>query len=444
MSNLALRVGAAPLAIQWLKPFTSSRRKLGPELSPQEVLQYAMALKQLGAPQLALSHFVALESDDLPEAWLYGAITLFTQARHHEAIPKLQKYLSFERLTHYQRLIGGLNLGAAYIFEKRFKEADQLLKVVSAEAEKMQLHLIHGNSLELRAQIHILGRDIQGAEHLLRQAEKFIHNSAPVYQLFLKKWTAVLELLRSDSSRQALQKMAQVRENAKALNHWETLRECDFYEAIYSANEELCLYVYFGSPYSAYRQRLIDFYPHKIRIPESYNWHGTPFPNPTPVDHLDLRGLKPKGTTHQILRLLCSDFYNPIRPINFFTLLYPKERIDPESALPRIFNTISRAKKWLKNEGYPLEISHDDEAYRLKWLAPFSILLPHSLEVEAPQVRILRELRQAFQKCEFTSTQAAATLKLPKRSLVRFLGQCVAAGDLKSHGQGRSQRYSLP
>jgi hypothetical protein len=434
LSGTALRVGEPKLAFLWLRPY---------ELVPAEKIQYAMTLKQMGAPQVALRIFAELEGPSLPEAWLYGAVTLFTQARHSEAIPKLESYLSIDTLTAYQKLIGRLNLATALLFECRYPEADKLLAAISDEALRADHRLILGNSFELRAQSTLLQGDLPAAEKLLDEAAPLIERTAPVYRLFLAKWKAILSLRKSKAAPSSLQQLQTVREWAAKEEHWETLRECDFYQAAYTADLPLAQLVYFGSPYEAFRRRLIEFFPGGFEPPEAFEWRG-PLKGPsTKGPRLSLDGRPDDSLTARILRLLASDFYHPIKSLTLFVRLYPQEKVDPDIALPRVFNAVSRTRAWLKKEKIPVDIGSIDEGYRFIWQGPVTVVVPRLLDVEAPEERMLKKLSAAFADREFSSSDAVAVLDQPRRTVARFLGNLQSTGHLACSGQGRRTRYSV-
>ena len=108
VAKLALRVGEAQLAFSVLKPIVNADPPISPLPSNDEMIQYGMCLKQLGASEHALKIFKDLPSKDAPEVLLYEAITLFTQWRYSEAIPKLLQYLDAPILSEYQKMIGSL------------------------------------------------------------------------------------------------------------------------------------------------------------------------------------------------------------------------------------------------------------------------------------------------------------------------------------------------
>ncbi len=442
VAKLALRVGEAQLAFSVLKPIVNADPPISPLPSNDEMIQYGMCLKQLGASEHALKIFKDLPSKDAPEVLLYEAITLFTQWRYSEAIPKLFQYLDVPILSEYQKMIGSLNLASAFIFENRYDDASELLRPLVQAAEAKNNNLVHGNSLELLAQISIYQKQFDLADERIKQASTLINQSSSNYRLFLEKWSAVNSIYKTSGSVSSLQSLDWVRNKAIELKVWETVRDCDFFFAITKNNRHLFNRQYFGTPFKPYRQRLLRFDPTPQSLPEFFDWRGNTAHQPV-IGALGLLDLSQQDSDMNLslVKALAMDFYAPIKAFTLYLKLFPDEKLDPAAAVPRIYSSVSRANKWFKVENMPLKIEASEAGYRLNWLGPYTLRIPSLIHFHKDSDAKFVKLQNYFAQQTFSSTEAAEILNLPKRSVVRLLNYAASDETLEISGQGRNTRY---
>lgn len=442
MAKVALRVGEPTYALSLLRPLILSDKLLDAEVTPDEWIQYGMCLKQLGASDHALKIFQSVASEKNPEVLLYESITLFTQWRYQEAIPKLREYIEHPALSAYQKDLGQLNLISALIIVGELVEAEKLLHPLAQRAQKNERHLLRGNGLELMAQIAVYKAQYDQAEIYLQEASQFIKSSAPSYQLFLEKWSAVVQLFKTKGSLASLQNLNWVRERAIELTHWETVRDCDFFFAISKKDRHLYHRLYFGTPHLPYRARLKHFFQDTNPLPPTFDWRGNTAHQPKvgSIGVLDIH--TPRGDQNlRLIKALSTDFYAPMKPFTLFLHMFPEEKLDPEAALPRIYSAVSRAKKWLKEKNIPIEIAHSDAGYHLHWTGPYILRIPSEIQLQKSIEKWQETLHHHFQNRVFSSLEAAEVLGLSQRSFLRTLQESLQVTELEVLGHGRSTRY---
>lgn len=445
IAKISLRVGEPRFALSLLRPLIHSETPLALSVSFDEQIQYGMCLKQLGASDHALKVFRSVNADHCPEVLLYEAITLFTQWRYQEAIPKLERYLDSDLVGSYQKMIGKINLASALIFVESYADANEILSALAEEAKDCGHHLLFGNALELLSQILIYKKEYAGAEEIIQKASVFMEKSTPVYKLFLEKWSAIAQLYQSKSELSSLRNLNRVRDQAISLRHWESVRDCDFFFAVCKRDEHLFQRLYFGTPYEDYRQRLIRYCADFSHLPEYFDWRGNAahlHALDGKLEALDL-GKKSGDQNIRLLKALSRDFYAPTKPYALYLNLFSDESLDPEAALPRIFSAVSRAKKWLKSQSIPIEIENSEAGYKLTWTGPYVLRVPSGLELQKVSVNGLEALKKHYKDQSFSSSEAARFLELSQRSLVRMIKDAVSDQVLEVQGQGPSTRYKF-
>ena len=130
--------------------------------------------------------------------------------------------------------------------EKKYDDARELLQLVIREARKESYKTILANALERSAELSIGLKHWKTAETLLLEAESLISEKNNLYNLFIRKWMVFLNILSEGYPEHYQIKLKNLRAEAQQLQHWETVRDCDRFEAVVTQNKKLLLKVYFG------------------------------------------------------------------------------------------------------------------------------------------------------------------------------------------------------
>jgi hypothetical protein len=441
------------MALRVLNPIVrpSARKQGNP--TGEEKAEYAASLTRAGAVSEALTILETIDPTAVPTALLYESFALVTQWRYTETIPLLERYLASKGLSDYQRLVGQVNLAAAMVAERRHEDARPMLDALAEETRRLGLSLLHGNSLELSAQNAILAKRWRDAEAFLGRAEAALAKSGGLDELFVRKWRAVLSLLR-DGGAIAVAALEYVRGEALARRHWETTRECDLFLAIGCRDEKLALALYFGTPYPAYRARIQVELGGRLQLPETYEWDladprwGQPSVQHRKTTQIDLlvragdkgNGFKAGQLLHRLLLFLSRDFYRPARVASIHAEVYPDEYFNPVSSPTRVHQIVKRLKQSLERAAVPIAIVEDQGTYRLRATTPCRLLLPGI----APKSRadaLLDRLKARAGDREFSATEAAAWLSLSPRTTLRLLTAAVSSGACRRTGAASAVRY---
>ena len=452
-ANQARRAGLASLAVSLLHPHWCTDGTRAPDPveppTPGEAAEYAASLMRIGATTEALGILRAVNSEAHPEALLFQSFALFSSWNFREAIPCLEQYLELTR-DPYAQLAGQVNLASALITVKRGARARLILSEALTRAHGLRASFLYGNCLELSAQLALAENRLPDAEHALDEASRYLAGNA-LYQLLLRKWRAVLALKRRRAEGEDM--LAAVRVDAMAARHWETVRDCDFQRVMLLGDERVFRYLYFGTPWVAYRRRLRAEFDGGSALPETYAWEVDPSAE-TPADrsfdltlgeetagHVRLAGGR---LPHRLLQILASDFYRPFRPVALFGALFPTDRFHPETSLDRVHQGIRRLREWFTEAQIPLALREERSDFRLEARGPYAILLRHSEErrLGSAEETLFRRLAEGGSlPQEFTALQVSAKLGISKRTALRLLTWAVAAGRVLYLARGPRSAY---
>jgi hypothetical protein len=446
VANLARRANLLGLALRLLNPVVRPTGKALRVATDAEKAEYAASLTYVGASEEALTILRGINPRTVPDALLFQAFALFSQWDYAGAIPLLNAYLQTPGLGAYALLVGKLNLLAALVDERRHVEAENVSKEILQETEGKGFDFVRGSAWELAAQHYLFQRQWEKTEECLRQAEAILQESESLERFYVTKWTAILHFLRSGASPIALRRLEQVQEQARRLQHWETVRDCDRVIATSCQDSSLLTHVYFGTPYASLRRHLLDEYGQTVALPSSYVWQLDArraadvtldaFLGEGPKH----RRLKSGQLLHRLLKTLTSDFYRPVRVASAHFQLYPDDYFNPVSSPARVHEAVRRLRHWFQNERMPLTIDELGGFYRLRALGPCAVRVQREV-VEPPWVA---RLRAQWGEKSFSAPDAEKTLRMTGRSVRRLLKEGLERGFLTRQGNGPATRYALP
>lgn len=435
LARLARATGLSEIAIRHLNPIVRPPAKSTVVATDLEKAVYAAVLTRIGAATEALEILQKVDKEKVPECLLYETYALVSRWNYKDTIPLLKKYVALTKLDAYSLCVGQVNLAAAYVHERKIREASTLLAVLRDKTREENLTQLYGNTLELSAQHAIFDGKWSEAGLFLSEAEKVLQESDGLDAFFVKKWRAISEMLKNPKRVEAVRK---VRQSAILLKHWETVRDCDRFECIATRNEELYRHLYFGTPYADFRERLKKDFEKEPSLPEFYIWNmnGSASGNKNVTD-----GKSGGQLLHRLFKILTSDFYRPTRLAAIYSSLYPGEYFNPRSSPDRVHQAMKRLRIKLRDSRAGISIKEEDTTYSLvsSGSAGIKVYLedPPTSHADAR----LAELKKLWPKDPFTVNDVIHALGISSRSGARLLLLGVNRGVLLREGKASLTTY---
>lgn len=451
LARLAMRAGAPELGLRILHRIVHPPPRVVAKATQAETAEYAICLVKSGALEEGEKLLSGIGEKDCPQASFYRAVAHVARWDYAEAIPCLRRYLATPGLSRYDRLVGQVNLAAALVFEGKFVPADALLAELLHRSSVEGHRLMLGRVLEISAESLIDQKRWDKAGAFLDHAEKRLATTGSADETYVRKFRAILALARRPGERRALAPLRAVREEAQRAGLWETVRHCDRAEAVLLQDEALLARVFFGTPYPAFREKLLlDYGSVPERLLESYDWCPGGEGRGDCREGMDLlsgrlfdgkAGLKPGTLPHRLMVALTSDGYRPLRIAELFARLHPDLRFNPFSSRPIVHNAVLRVRLWLKERGIALEIAESKGGYRLAGRGKFAIRISSSALQGRRYSAEIGKLRTVWPSASFSSGEAEQLLGLPCRTAYRLLQSAVEDGLLAREGRSRGTRY---
>jgi tetratricopeptide (TPR) repeat protein len=461
LASLYRRMGAFQEGLRLLHPLVRSEaaRKLSVPASPAECAEYAACLGQLGGYSEALALLDGIDPTAYAPAYFFRALVRISAWDYPRAAEDLERLLSNGRLTDYQRTLGRINLILCLTALERTREAERLVNEMLPQMRREETRLLHGTLLNARAQNALTRRDWPRAARALGEARELVSGIASQEDLFLRKWTAVLRLMREGWSRAGARELAVVRREAVTRAHWETVRDCDYQRAVLAPDPELARHVYFGTRYEWYRERLRR----QLRGVEAlgvgsvFRWRvAGERRGATRVLDLtgaadDARGPKAGFLLQRLLQVLAADFYRPLRLPELYGLLCPGHHFNPVSSALVVRQLLHRLRAWLEENNIHLCIDAERGTFRLRASGAVTLLVPVvSVGIASPEPATAREarlardlarLRRVLRATSFCHADAAAVISGSRRRLNELLKYALERGAVERSGSGRGTCY---
>ncbi len=438
LANFSNRNNSYVLAMRILYPIIKVQNQLS-NITPTflEINTYATSLIWIGSFNEA-EHYLNQISDFHP-SWLTKAFLHLGRWEYKKALPYLKKYIHSPELTNYQRLVGEINLLSVYVGLRLEHDAIKLFNKLQKNLIENEHHLLLGNSHELIGQLYYFKLAFTEAEYHLQCAQTLLKDRAYRYRIFVEKWLAILNLHKNPDSIKAQSGLIFVRNEASRINHYETIRDCDFHLARLTKNYELMRKVYWGSSNRGYKNILMQNYPLDIDVMKKFNNKiENIIYNPTNIANinydskedgnfsltnlnnevnLDMMNLSSKLTCNKnfwtILNEITKDIYKPPKIGELFSVLYSNEYFNPFTSPSRVRNMVKRLNIELKFLFYEPRIQLKNGNLLFSSDNTICIKRPIQLFVHYDQF-LLKVFKQKWGSKRFNVTQFSNEMKISK------------------------------
>lgn len=442
LSNLCRRSGLIQLGLRFLTPVirAEAESKSDPAL-PEELSEYAMLLQRSGAVNEALGILQNIDPRHDPKVLLFQAFCYFNEWNYAAATPLLKKYLD-QPLDDYSRLIGQVNLAASLITLQQFDEAESLMALNFQGADRANAERLKGNLFELQAQIHLGLGKYDHAKNDLQNAQKILGGIQNEDLLFVQKWKAVIELLEKQNAEDLLV----FQSTAEKAGDFESVRESILFRLKLLPDPDNFNELFFGTPYSGYRERILNHLGAQFAVPSRYRWgrqHGSFLDLATGELH-GMTSSAPTSKNLQVITALSQDLFRPQRIATLFSRLFPNEHFNIFSSPNRVHQLLSRTRKWLTENRIPLQITELNGQFRLVKPDEFALEIAAQRDQQDHHHRIFQRLMNEFMMApNFSCPEAARFLGISESQTRRVLSWAAQESLVRRVGNGSGTFYSL-
>lgn len=341
-------------------------------------------------------------------------------------------------------------LARTFAHQRRSKDVLNILDWIGSADKLPREEMIHFEWIRLWAKTE---ENPNERASTLLEWENFSKHHSHYDPLPVKKWKAILRLLENPGNPKTLEEIKSIRNEAVEKEFWESVRDCDRFEATVTKNEKLLFHTYFGTPFEAFRERLLKEYRIPISVPKFYDWtigNTLTMKNDKAKWTFDLlMGERIGGKTpikvgkgmHRLLSCLASDFYRSQRIPQLFSQLYPDEQYDPVTSSPRVHQILNRLRIWFKKNLIPLNVEERERAYHLTSAEGCILRIPQLESSADPSIIHLNKLKEIFPNQVFSANDAGKALGVSGRTILRLMDKGTKANLIQRQGKGAATRY---
>jgi hypothetical protein len=290
----------------------------------------------------------------------------------------------------------------------------------------------------MRGQICIRNNRLMEAAAILARAHDIAKKETGTTSLFIEKWKLIAELpLPTQQPKEPL--IATFKKTIRLQGHWETLRDFDYHVALMQKNGELLNYVYFGTPFLSFKQRISKNHPGQLRGHLLWGESKSGQPVSHTLDPLDCSmDIVPFGLIqHRLLLVLLSDFYRPWTLHRIFDSLFPTEIYDADSSPKRIYGLIKKLQDSIKSLALPFELQSTIHGYRFRNKPGGAMIIYNDMSMDSHEKILYASLQEKYGMAEFTPQELAKTLSISSHKAYRWVNDLEAQGlaerDVRTH-----------
>jgi len=437
-ANLCRRAGLVSLGLKILNPMVrdSSNRKP----THAERAEYAALLYRNGSITEALQLLNQCSVKEAPESLLYKAFCSVDQWNFSQAVTNFEAYLE-KPLPEYQKNLALVNYASSLLAAEDLKKANQQLDLVIQQMEgRDEYQRLLGNVYELKAQCLFQTGSFEQCRAWLKKARANIPEGFANDSLYIEKWTAICVATETNAAAPILE----FQKLARQKRHWESLREALFYELKIKFDQKKFDYLYFGTPFEVFRQRLDRHFP-------KFQASGDYLIGKAGKLRLDLRPGRIKESTvpipskslETLFRILIEDFFRPQNTGELFSRIFPGQFFDPNSSPLRVRQQMLRLRKWAIDNSIDCQIGENKGFYRLRVNDNFSVQISRLNSVGTGYHREIELLKSHPDTSAdlFNMRSAQKVLGLSSATVQRILKWGLDERRLERSGKGRQTFY---
>lgn len=364
-AKLFRRIGMVDPALHILHPIVRPKTPLKKPATSQELVEYALCLKDVGAIDEACELLESVSLKKAPEALLYKTVFRFAEWDYRRGIHHLIRLINLCPRDSYLNRLAQLHLATAFVAEEKYEEAATVLAELQESTSLKGEYLMFCNSLEISAQVAIYTQNFPAAEACLSEAAAVLESARALDSMWVTKWRAILNAYMKND----VNALAAARQKANAKHQWEKVRELDLVACKIENNESLMLKLYFGTAFPGFRRRLEKEFgemPVETAYVQKDGVYTTKkFHDPINIQK-DLKGdLSPNSLPHKMLVTLLADTYRGLRVGQLFSRVFPGQQYHPDHSMESVQAVARQLYKAMKSQLPGLQITFEDGFYKL-------------------------------------------------------------------------------
>lgn len=365
VTNFYRRVGLNHHGLKILNPIIRPSAAKISKPTQEELTEYGVLLINIGVFYEGMSILDQVDIQQIPNALLFKAFGFFNQWDYASAIPLLETFIQSHSINEYQKHIGILNLLAAYVETQRFDLFDQNFAELFKYLSNNKYNLLLGNLFEIQSQRYFFEGHLTEARKSLHDSAEYLKEAESFSLFLIKKWNYIFNLDHSKkhNSSEYLELCAEATKDGYA----EGIRDMDLYRYLKFNDSAGLNYLYWGTPYLHYRNKIKNLSLQQFQTPEfnflpelKENFQGSEF------DPLKNQFLQDNPLLLKMIYALNHDFYRNLKVPEIYSLIYPENFYNPFTSPEAIKQLILRLRKFLISQKLPYNVTANHGSWELQ------------------------------------------------------------------------------
>ena len=247
-----------------------------------------------------------------------------------------------------------------------------------------------------------------------------------------------IQLRQQGASEQNIHDLILLKQEAEESGFLEDTREVDRVLANATEDKNMILKVYYGTRFKRYKKRILDGYPSKLSIPDTFDCTLAGSSQNQPI--FDYK--EELSSTPNLLKLfhhLTKDLYRPLPLGYIFDSIYDEDFFDPFHTPDRIYALVKRLRAEI-GEKHGININWSSSGVNIEASQDVKLRLHNKDNLNLAE-DTLTSMRKNFGKKWFTSNDLASFLGSSKTTTSRWLNKAKETYKMEKEGRGKSTRY---
>lgn len=454
LAGFCRRLGLPLAGITLLRKEVRPSSRKGAHATEEEKIEYAGNLIRLGLTAEARNILTQIDKSKIPRGYLFEAFCDVSHWDFQASIAPLKLLISSPLAEDYDRDVSRLNLLIAYVETDEYEKSFGLARELEKDFQRKNHTFLYSTVLEAMATLHYKAADYASARRVAQIAKRKLHDQLGIDAFLLHKIEVLTEVALYP--KKLNQCMLSLKREASRLGHYESLRDVDFYIARFTQNEKKLKFLYFGTPYTSYRQKILKsmslttapWTSYQIQVPFRLSSRAKNCIDLTSGKWNGKLWLKKSHLLHRLQTILFSDFYRPLSTMSLYNQLYPESFFNPNSAPNQIHQaTYQLNQAWSKLNAF--QVKQEKQKFYLQNLGDVhstGVIIREKTETYSREgsASLYQKIETLLASSKIPITRKNFQLKynLSERTANRYLSLAVKNGRLHFNPQDNHYRFN--
>lgn len=370
LAIFARRLSLFKEGISLLRPFVYPKGKKHTITLASEKVEYAALLFRLGLFAEGDQLIANIQTNEYSKVNLIRGFSHISRWNYEAAIQNLYSFSEQDNTSEYDKIVAKVNILFGYAFLENISSGESFSHDLLVKTSESHSSLLYANTLEAASEIQQLKKNFDLAMKYIKEAKQHMKDSGSVDYFLIEKQELILNCRSQGFTKHNTYKFEEFKIKAKQRKRFETIRELDFLKSTLTHDLELAQFVYAGTPYQGFKNKILKYFPELLNIQtheldNDKKGYKKSYPKLNSKQRIELSKVQMRMSClpFKLLVSMLDDYYLPKKIEDLFNCLYSEESFNYESAKDRVYQIIKRLRKEIRAFRLPLKVLMKDDTY---------------------------------------------------------------------------------